>query len=146
MENVSDIGIGAGLAVLAFWLFLAAIIIAAIWDNIRKREAQHETVRRIIESGQDIDREVFDKLLSISDGKFRRVDRDFKLAGLVMIAVTVGMAALGLFIGLQYSGYLGPMLGIAALIGCLGFGFLAIGKHISSWYSDTGSNDAQTQD
>ena len=30
MENVSDIGVGAGLAVLAFWLFLAAIIVGGI--------------------------------------------------------------------------------------------------------------------
>lgn len=146
MENVSDIGIGAGLAVLAFWLFLSAIILGGIWDNIRKREAQHETVRRIIESGQDIDREVFDKLLSISDGKYRRVDRDFKLAGLVLIPVALGVAVLGIFIGSQYGGYLGPLSGVAALIGCLALGFLAIGKHISSWYSDTGGNDVHTQD
>jgi len=146
MENVSDIGIGAGIAVLAFWLFIAAIVLGGIWDNIRKREAKHETVRRIVESGQDVDREVFDKLLSISDGKHRRLDRDFKLAGLVLISVAVGMAAFGLFIGLQYGGYLGPLLGIAALIACIAFGFLAIGKHVSNWYSDTGSSDAQTQD
>ena len=146
MENFSDIGIGAGIAVLAFWLFIAAVVVGGIWDNIRKREAQHETVRRIIESGQQLDQDVFDKLLSISDGRYRRLDRDFTIAGLCMIPIAVGMAALGLFIGMQYGGYLGPLLGVAALLACLAFGFLSIGRFIKPWYSDAGGNAVQTRD
>ena len=49
MEGIS---VSEGLAALGFWTFIAAIIVAGIWDGIRKREAQHETLRRMIESGQ----------------------------------------------------------------------------------------------
>ena len=43
MEGIS---VSEGLAALGFWTFIAAIIVAGIWDGIRKREAQHETLRR----------------------------------------------------------------------------------------------------
>jgi len=52
---MEDLGIGAGLAALGFWGFVAVAVVAGIWDNIRKRDAQHETVRRLIESGQSAD-------------------------------------------------------------------------------------------
>ena len=56
MENVGvGVGIGAGLAALAFWGFIAAVVVAYYWDSIRKRDAQHETVRRALESGQQLD-------------------------------------------------------------------------------------------
>jgi hypothetical protein len=145
MEDVSGMGIGDGLAALAFWGFIAAIVLGGIWSSIRKREAQHETVRRIIESGQQIDQEVFDKLLSVSDGSSTRVDRYFQLTGLVLIPFAIGMAALGVLIGLQYDGYLGPLLGVAALLACLAGGFLLIGKITSSWYQDASSSEQTAQ-
>lgn len=36
MENI---GIGAGLAAIAFWGFVAAIVVTTYWDTIRKRDA-----------------------------------------------------------------------------------------------------------
>jgi hypothetical protein len=48
-------GIGGGLAALAFWGFVAAVVVGGMWYAIREREAQHETLRRIIESGQPVD-------------------------------------------------------------------------------------------
>ncbi len=36
---------------------------AYIWYRVRKREAQHETLRRMIEKGQDVDQALMDKLL-----------------------------------------------------------------------------------
>jgi len=146
MEEVSGLGIGDGLAALAFWGFIAAIVVAGIWSSIRKRDAQHETVRRIIESGQQIDQEVFDKLLSVSDGSDARVDRGFKIAGMILMALAVGIAALGVFVGTQYGGYLGPLLGVAAVIASLAVGFLFIGKVTGAWYQDSSSSEQPTQD
>ena len=55
MENI---GIGAGLGAMAFWIFIAAVVVASYWDGIKKRETQHETVRRAIESGNQIDEDM----------------------------------------------------------------------------------------
>ncbi len=45
------------------FLSLAAVILGGIWSHNRKREAQHETLRLMIEKGHDVDQELIDKLL-----------------------------------------------------------------------------------
>jgi len=130
--------LGAGLAALAFWGFLASIIVAGIWYDIRKREAQHETVRRLFESGQPIDESLMDKLLALGSGKRDRLDRDFRLVALIMLPAAVGLAILGLVLGLQDIGAKLPLLGVSALVACIGLGFLAASKMAARWYREDG--------
>lgn len=127
-------GIGAGLAALAFWGFVAAVVVAGIWYDIRKREAQHETVRRLIESGQPIDQELMEKLSLVADGGDKRHDQDFRLTGLWLLPVAVGMAVFGLILGTQYSEALVPLLGVSAMLACMGIGFLIVAKIAGRWY------------
>jgi len=126
--------LGAGLAALAFWGFIAAVVVSGVWFDIRKREAQHETVRRIIESGKPIDDELMDKLLSLGGGKSDRLDRNFKITGLIMIPTGVGLAIFGLIMGTQFPQAELPLLGAAALVGCIGLGFLALANIVKRWY------------
>ena len=125
-------GIGVGLAAMAFWSFLAAIIVAGIWDGIRKREAQHETLRRMIESGQPIEQALMDKLL----GGGKRLDRDLKVGGLIVVFVAPGLALLGWFVSLLSGGWLFPMLGVSALVGCVGIGLLVASKVVERSYRE----------
>lgn len=74
---MEDLGLGAGLAALAFWGFIAVAVLAAVWDGIRKRDAQHETMRRLIESGQPIDQKMMKKLSLVSDSGEARHDQAF---------------------------------------------------------------------
>jgi hypothetical protein len=127
--------LGAGLAALAFWGFIASVVVAGIWFDIRKREAQHETVRRLVESGQPINQELMDKLLELSDGKSKRLDRDFKITGLIMLPVAVGIALFGYILGTAYPQAQLPLLGSAALVGCIGLGFLGVSKIVERWYT-----------
>ena len=126
--------LGAGLASLAFWGFIAAVVVAGIWFDIRKREAQHETVRRIVESGKAIDEELMDKLLSLGSGNSERLDRGFKITGLIMLPTAVGLAVFGLIMGTQYPQTQLPLLGAAALVGCIGLGFLLTANIARRWY------------
>ena len=48
---------------LAVFGFLAAVILGGIWLRVRKRDAQHETLRRMIEKVQNVDQALMDKLL-----------------------------------------------------------------------------------
>jgi hypothetical protein len=133
--------LGAGLASLAFWGFIAAVVVAGIWYDIRKREAQHETVRRIVESGKPIDEELMDKLLSLGSGKSERLDRAFKLTALIMLPAAVGLAVFGLILGTQYPETELPLLGAAALVGCVGVGFLVASGIAKRWYTaDSGTS------
>lgn len=126
--------LGAGLAAFAFWGFIASVVVAGIWYDIRKREAQQETVRRLFESGQAVDEEMLDKLLSAGGGGNDRIDRHLVLAGLILLPVAVGLALLGLILGMQFEDTRLPLLGVSALVACIGVGLLAAGRIARRWY------------
>jgi hypothetical protein len=136
--------LGAGLAALAFWGFIASVVVAGIWFDIRKREAQHETVRRIVESGKPIDEALMDKLLSLGSGKSDRLDRNFKVTGLIMLPTAVGLAIFGMIMGTQYPETQLPLLGAAALVGCIGLGFLLTANIVKRWYASDQESSSNT--
>ncbi len=129
MENM---GLGAGLAAIAFWTFIAAVVVAGIWDGIRKREAEHETLRRMMESGRPMDQALVDKLL----GGNKRLDRDLKVAGLITLSAAPGLAALGWFLSLLSEKALLPLLGVSALVGFVGIGLLVASKFMERSYRE----------
>jgi len=137
--------LGAGLASLAFWGFIASIVIAGIWYDIRKREAQHETVRRLFESGQPIDEQLMDRLLTLGGGQNDRLDRTFKLVALILLPAAVGLGALGLILGLQYPEATTPLWGAAVLVACIGLGCLGAARVAGRWYAaDNSGQERQT--
>ena len=72
-----------------------------VWENIRKRDAQHETLRRLIESGQPIDPEVADRLLSATSGN-KDLSKDLRVASYIMFALVPGLLALGGILALRH--------------------------------------------
>ena len=127
MENM---GLGAGLAAMAFWIFIAAVVVAGIWDGIRKREAEHETLRRMLESGKPMDQELMAQVL----GGDKRLDIDLKAAGLITLFVAPGLALLGWFLSLLNAKVLLPLLGVSALVGFVGIGLLVASKSVERSY------------
>jgi len=117
-------GLGAGLSALAFWGFIAAVVVGGMWYSIREREAQHESLRRIIESGQSVDEAVIDKIFRGNS----RPDRDLKIAGMIVIFTAPGLAVMGWFIGSRFEPWLMPLLGVAALVAFVGVGLLVASK------------------
>ena len=112
-----------GLAAFGFWMFIAAAAVGGIWDGVRKRDAEHETLRRIIESGKEPDPEVVDKLL----GHKKAPARDLKVAGLIVIFVAPGLALMGFLID---DGAFMPLLGVAGLVAFVGIGLLTASKFL----------------
>jgi hypothetical protein len=133
-------GLGAGLAAMAFWMFIAAISVAGVWDGIRKREAKHETVRRLIESGKEIDSELMDKLIGLTDNKSERPDRVFFITGLWVLPAAVGLVALGFGLGFISEEAEVALYGVAGLLAVLGLGFLVASKIVGRWYTDDNSS------
>ena len=117
-------GLGAGLVALAFWGFIAAVVVAGIWYGIRERQAQHETLRHMIDSGKPIDQALMDKVL----GGDRQVHRDLRIGGLIVLCAAPGMALLGWFISRIAEPALMPLLGVATLMVFVGIGLLAASK------------------
>jgi len=126
-------GLGAGLVSLAFWGFIGAVVVAGIWYGIREREAQHETLRRIIESGKPVDQALMDKVL----GGEKLKHRDLKIGGIIVLFTAPGLAILGWFISLLAEPALMPMLGVAALVAFVGAGLLVAARVAERAYRES---------
>ncbi|MEM7504223.1 MAG: hypothetical protein AAF417_19440 [Pseudomonadota bacterium] len=124
-----------GLGSLGFWLFVAAAVLGGIWSDIRKRESQQETLRRIVESGRDVDPALVAKILS--SGQSETLERDLRIGGFVVIAAAAGLALLGWFLSATSEDALMPLLGVAALVGCVGIGLLAAAGLVERKYPAT---------
>jgi len=123
----------AGLGALGFWIFIAAIVVAGIWFDVRKRESQQETLRRVVESGQEIDPAIIDKILAAGK-ELSRIDRDLRVSGLIVIFLSPGLAVFGWFLAKSRPEIMSVMLGIALLVGFIGIGLLVAAKVAERWY------------
>lgn len=137
MQGIST---GAGLAALAFWGFIAIIVVAGIWYEIRRREAQHETLRRLIDSGQPLDQMLADRIVSLSGGGRKRLERDLMAYGLVVLFAAPGLALLAVFVGWQFPPALLPLLGAASLVACIGIGLIVTARFVARWDREDGSS------
>lgn len=135
-------GIGAGLAALAFWGFLATVVVAGIWYDLRRRESQQETVRRMVESGQSLDPELVDRLLALSDAQQKRPDQELRVAALWVLPVAPGLLLLGLILGAAVPEARAPIVGASALVACLGVGFWFASRIAARWYGENGGSGA----
>lgn len=122
MESVS---LGAGLAAFAFWGFVAVCVVAGIWDANRKREARHETLRRLIESGQTLDETALATLSGDGD-----LARDLRMSGLIMLGLAPGLVLLGWGISTLSPEVWPVMLGVAALVLCIAIGLLVAARAV----------------
>ncbi len=112
---------GAGFAALGFWLFLAAVVVAGIWYDAREKETKQETLRRIVESGNNIDQEVIERILG--ENSASTVDRDLKIAAYITLSTAPGFALLGIAVGATK-----PLLGVASLAFSVGLGLYLAAK------------------
>lgn len=116
----------AGLGAAGFWFFIAAVVVGGMWYSIRENDAKHETLRRMVESGTDIDEELMDRVL----GTNKRLDRELKLSGVIVMFVAPGLAMLGWFVSMIAPGWLLPMFGVAALVAFCGVGLWMAGRFV----------------
>ncbi|MCH8142731.1 MAG: hypothetical protein IH908_14165 [Proteobacteria bacterium] len=132
---MEDMGTGAGLGALGFWLFIATVIAVGVWSSIRKRESQHETIRRAIESGQDIDPELADKLLTLTRTESKELDRDLKVSGWIVLFLAPGMVLLGYGLSMVEEGIFPILLGVSGLMVFLSIGMFVAAYVVKRWYS-----------
>ncbi|WP_416896457.1 MAG: hypothetical protein ACMVY4_13045 [Minwuia sp.] len=122
--------IGDGLAALAFWGFVTAIILAGIVYSASNRKLQHDTLRRLIESGQPVDAALRDRLLAMGDDGGERLVRGLKIGGIVVLSAAPGLAILGLLLS-ELAAWLQPaLMGTALLAACIGMGLLIAGRMV----------------
>ena len=109
-------------------------VYAGVWDNVRKREAQHETLRRLIESGQPLDEALIQKLAILGGTSDIRHDQAFLVTGIWLLPVALGLALFGFILGSQVPDAKLPILGVAVMVSCIGFGCLLGARITKKWY------------
>jgi hypothetical protein len=112
-------GIGEGLAALAFWGFIAALCLGGIWGDAKKRQAQHETLRHMLQGNKPVDQELLTKLMGTEP---QRPDRDLNVAAIIVFSIAVGLAVLGAALSGMAPRALLPLLGAAGVCACLAGG------------------------
>ena len=115
------------LGALGFWIFIAAVVVAGIWNDARKKEIQQETLRRIIESGKEIDAAMLDKVVAAGRDDSSG-DQDLKASGIIMLFIAPGLAVLGYFMGKLAEELFSMLLGVAVLVAFIGVGMIVAGK------------------
>ena len=125
-------GMGAGLAALAFWGFIASTVIGGIWYAIREKEAQHETLRRMIDSGQELDEAAISRIFKENS----RPDQDLKVGGLITIFCAPGLLVLGWFLGRFSEEAFYALVGVSGLVAFVGLGLLVAARSTAKFYQD----------
>ena len=122
----------AGLGALGFWIFIATVIVAGVWFDAKKRETQQETLRRVVESGQQLDPELIDRMLK-TGSETGRPDRELKVGGVITLSVAPGLVIFGYFLSKLEEDLWDVMLGVGLLVGFVGLGLIVAGKMVERW-------------
>ena len=117
-------GLGAGLAAVAFWGFIAAVVVGGIWYAAREKEAQHETLRRMIDSGKDLDEEAVSRIFKEKG----RPDRDLKIGGVIAAFSAPGLAGLGWFLRNVSDDAFHALSGVSGLVAFVAAGLLVAAR------------------
>ena len=131
------------MGVAAFWIALAAVIIADQWRKKTKEQMRHETVRLLIEKGEAPDHEQLRELLNPTPPPLppnhpwvRRPPgayKQFRVVGTILMIAAPGVAAM--VAGIGYSQALPQALWVAAGVGlCMfmaGFALFFVSRFVA---------------
>lgn len=120
---------------LGLWVMIAVIVIAAVWGGVQSKRDVHETIRRAIDNGQNLD----PKIITALTKPERPASADLR-GGVIFTALAIGFALCGLLFGggpasinhhgdtLDIQGGAEGFYIVALIIGSLG-----IGRLIAAW-------------
>jgi hypothetical protein len=110
---------------IAFFAMIAVVVVGPRYLKSLERQKMADTLRAAIENGQPLPREAID-LLTASvrpppspKGDLRR--------GVIFVAVALGLVGMALAVGQGEPDATYPMIGVAAIPGCIGLALIAFG-------------------
>ena len=110
----------------AFWVFVAIVVLAVVWlAHARNRETQ-KTIRLAIEKGMQLDAALIDTLVRPKSGK----PEDYWIGGVICIAVGIGLPILGYFVGRIEPIAFFPIVGAGILVGLIGISLVVCGMMV----------------
>ncbi|MEM1142150.1 MAG: hypothetical protein AAGI88_06145 [Pseudomonadota bacterium] len=114
------------LGMFGFWMFIAAAVLGGIWSDVKSKESKQETLRRLVESGQEINAQTLDALLNGADS--RDNEREYRIGSYVLGGVALGLFVFSLFLGIVSSDARWVLMGVSFLVACIAGG-LRVASH-----------------
>jgi Domain of unknown function (DUF6249) len=115
---------------IVFWIFIGVVSVGGMILDYRKRKLALESIRLVIERGQQLSPEVIDRLWARDDEKTD--PHDLQIGGIITCASGVGFALLSgvaaLLFPLQHWVLIGVGVGILGI--CVGVGLLIAAKSL----------------
>ena len=96
---------GADWGGFAFWLFIAACVVAGAWEKIRKNAEKHETLRTIIQKTGTVDESRLKELFAVPAGSdWMKSDpgdgyRALRVSGFIVLGIGAGIAVVFFMLG-----------------------------------------------
>jgi hypothetical protein len=116
------------LAAFGFWMFIAIASAAGIWGQARKRDTEHETLRRLLESGRNVDERMLNKLISGSSAD-EDLSRDLKVGGLITGCIAPGLFIFGWIMSKAVKPEMFAIMGAVSLLMLS----ISLGLMVASW-------------
>lgn len=110
---------------LAPFIMVIAIVVIPSWLKSRDRREMQATLRTAIEKGQPLPADLIDSLTRQEIKTPPSAAKDIR-TGVVLIAVSLGIAILGYCIGMMDNDALYPILGASAIPGMIGLAFVVL--------------------
>ena len=110
----------------AFWIFVASVVVAGIWYAYARNRETQKTIRLAIEKGVQLDAALVDKLFTRESGN----PEDYYIGGSICLACGIGLPVLGYFIGRIEPAAFFPIAGAGVLVGLIGISLIICGKLI----------------
>lgn len=113
---------------LGLFAMIAAIVIVPRYFRSLERQKLQDTLRAAVERGEPIPPEIVQAMtqpVKESKAAFRHPDQDLR-QGIVWLAVGLGLALMGYFMGFNEPDATHVMLGIAAIPGFIGLAFIVL--------------------
>lgn len=122
----SPFGSASVLIGVAFWVFVAIVVLAGIWLAYARNRETQKTIRLAIEKGMLLDAALIDTLVARKPGK----PEDYWVGGAVCIAVGIGLPILGYFVGRIEPIAFFPIVGAGILVGLIGISLVVCGMMV----------------
>jgi hypothetical protein len=107
----------------AFWIFIAVVVLASIWYAYARNREMQKTIRLAIEKGMQLDAAVINTLTTRESGN----PGDYYIGGIICIACGLGLPILGYFIGRIAPEAFFPITGAGVLVGLIGLSLIVCG-------------------
>ena len=123
-------GIVAGLGAASFWLFIAAVSVAAIWTESKEKQAKLQTLRELLQREGAIDPTAVEALTRAIEGdkvaNAKSTKQGLEIAHKITLFVAPGLVFLGLMVGAFFE-----LLGVGGLLLAVSYGLLMASRRIT---------------